>query len=90
MEIKILKEKPRTMIGVPSMGTNRSELTTWLIKYGSRAASRIEMTLNGRPEHIARNILVDTFLKSDCQKLWMIDTDLWQDGGQVLRKCKKE
>ena len=64
------------MIGVPSMGTNRSELTTWLIKYGSRAASRIEMTLNGRPEHIARNILVDTFLKSDCQKLWMIDTDV--------------
>ena len=76
MEIPILKEKPKTMIGIPSMGTVRSELATWLIKYGTHAANRIEIVLNGRPEHIARNILVETFLKSDCQKLWMIDSDV--------------
>ena len=64
------------MIAIPSRGTIRAELALWLMKYGRAAANTLEVMIGARPEDVARNRIVERFLETDCQKLWMIDDDI--------------
>lgn len=70
----------KIFVGMPSwtwfpypdviMNVLRQELPEWYEIYFPK-----ENIISGRPVHIARNLLVSMFVRSDCDYLWFVDDD---------------
>ena len=58
-------------IGIPNIGTLRTELVSWLLK--QKAAIFMPQA---KPHDHCRNVIVNEFLKTDCQWLLMVDSDV--------------
>lgn len=58
-------------IGVPNTGTIRTELALWLMKQKATI-----FTPQAKPHDHCRNIIVNQFLKTDCEWLLMVDSDI--------------
>lgn len=64
-------ESYKIFIGIPNTGTLRTELADWLMKQ----KATIFMP-QAKPHDHCRNIIVREFLKTDCDFLLMVDSDV--------------
>ena len=61
----------KVFVAIPNTGTLRTELVQWLMMMDIKP-----FMPQARPHDYCRNIIVDEFLKSDCDYLLMIDSDV--------------
>lgn len=67
----------KIFIGIPNLGNINSYLCQQLIQITNNSEHTFEYCFNVKqPTDVNRNIIVDKFLKSDCDYLWFIDSDM--------------
>lgn len=66
-----MQESFKIFVGIPNTGTLRTELVEWLMKQEA-----VIFMPQAKPHDHCRNIIVNKFLKSDCQWLLMVDSDV--------------
>lgn len=59
-------------LGVPNTGNLRTELVVWIMSSGIKHMSFEQQ----KPHDYCRNMIVETFLETDCEWLLMIDSDV--------------
>ena len=66
-----MQESPNIFIGIPNTGNLRTELVSWLLKQKA-----VIYMPQAKPHDHCRNVIVNEFLKTDCQWLLMVDSDV--------------
>ena len=62
----------KVFLGIPNTGYIRTELMTWIMRSGIQHICPTQ----AKPHDACRNIIVNTFLRSDLKWLLMIDSDV--------------
>lgn len=67
----------KIFIGIPNLGEINSYLSEQLLNLVNKSEHEFEFCFNVKqPTDVNRNIIVNKFLKSNCEYLWFIDSDM--------------